>query len=204
MTRRDTFRAVGVAASALYGQATRGLPALKITNIRVITTCPPFPGFADKAYTRLVVTKVETSEPGLYGVGCATFTLRPEAVVAAIEQSIKPYVVGRDPAQVEDLWYGMNASSLWRGGPVLHNAISGVDMALWDILGKRARMPVYQLIGGRMRAAAQLSVFAGGRELRPQALHQRVNREQLTEPRPPGSGDTLQMLVSYDTIESRA
>jgi len=167
MTRRDTFRAVGaagVAASALYGQATRGLPALKITNVRVITTCPPFPGFQDKAYTRMVVTKVETSEPGLYGVGCATFTLRPEAVVAAIEHSIKPYVIGRDPAHIEDLWYGMNASSLWRSGPVLHNAISGVDMALWDILGKRARMPVYQLIGGRMRAAAQCYAHAAGRD----------------------------------------
>ena len=166
MTRRDTFRAsaAGIAASALYGQATRGLPPLKITNVRVITTCPPFPGFQAKAYTRLVVTKVETSEPGLYGVGCATFTFRPEAVVAAIEHAIKPYVLGRDPAQIEDLWYGMNASSLWRSGPVLHNAISGVDMALWDILGKRARMPVYELIGGRMRAAAQCYAHAAGRD----------------------------------------
>ncbi len=154
----------GVAAGALYAQATRGMPPLKITNVKVITTCPPFPGFQLKAYTRLVVTKVETSEPGLYGVGCATFTFRPEAVAAAIEQSIKPFVTGKDPAMIEDLWYAMNASSLWRSGPVLHNAISGIDMALWDILGKRARMPVYQLIGGRMRAAAQCYAHAAGRD----------------------------------------
>lgn len=167
MTRRTTFRAAAAAglwANAGYAQAVRGLPALKITNVKVFGVCPPFPGFNLKAYTRLVVVKVETSEPGLYGVGCATFTFRPEAVIAAIEQSIKPFVMGKDPALIEDLWYAMNASSLWRSGPVLHNAISGIDMALWDIQGKRARMPVYDLLGGRMRAAAQCYAHAAGRD----------------------------------------
>ena len=168
MTRRDTFRTA--AASALAGatpvsaQPNRGLPPLRITNVKVITTCPPFPGFQLKAYTRLVVTKVETSEPGLYGVGCATYTFRPEAVAAAIEQSLKPFVIGKNPEMVEDLWAAMNASTLWRSGPVLHNAISGIDMALWDIKSKRAGMPLYQFLGGKMRAAAQCYAHAGGRD----------------------------------------
>jgi len=168
MTRRDAFGALGTAGLAAqtpaYAQAARGLPALKITNVKVITTCPPFPGFTAKAFTRLVVTKVETSEPGLHGVGCATYTFRPEAVVAAIEQSLKPFVIGEDPDMIEDLWYAMNASSLWRSGPVLHNAISGIDMALWDIKGKRAGVPVYQLLGGRMRASAECYAHAAGRD----------------------------------------
>jgi mannonate dehydratase len=84
--------------------------------------------------------------------------------MAAIAQSLKPFVIGKDAGMIEDLWHSMNASSLWRGGPVLHNAISGIDMALWDIQGKRAGMPVYQLLGGRMRAAAQCYAHAAGRD----------------------------------------
>ncbi|HUQ94577.1 MAG TPA: enolase C-terminal domain-like protein [Bryobacteraceae bacterium] len=168
ITRRNTFKTLAAAnlgsAGAAYSQATRGLPPLKITAVKVIVTCPPFPGFNLKAYQRLVVTKVQTSEPGLYGVGCATFTFRPEAVVAAIEQSIAPFVIGKDPDCIEDLWAAMNASSLWRSGPVLHNSISGIDMALWDIKGKRAGMPVYQLLGGKMRSAAQCYAHAAGRD----------------------------------------
>ena len=167
LTRRDTFRtatAVAIGGSAAYAQATRGMAPIKITNVKVILTCPPFPGFDAKAYHRLVVVKVETSEPGLYGVGCATFTFRPEAVAAAIEQSLKPFVLGKDPDQIEDLWGAMNASTLWRSGPVLHNSISGIDMALWDIKGKRAGMPLYQLLGGKMRSAAQYYAHADGRD----------------------------------------
>ena len=152
------------AAQPANAQRVKGLPPIRITNVKVIRTCPPFPGFNLKAYTRLVVTKVETSEPGLYGVGCATYTFRPEAVSVAIEQYIKPFVIGKDPEMVEDLWAGMNASSLWRSGPVLHNAISGIDMALWDIKSKRAGMPLYQFLGGKMRSAAQCYAHTGGRD----------------------------------------
>lgn len=168
MTRRDTIRAaiapVLAHAQAASAQNTRGLGPVRITNVRVILTCPPFPGFSLKAYTRLVVTKVETSEAGLYGVGCGTYTFRPEAVAAAIEQYLKPFVIGKNPEMVEDLWAAMNASTLWRGGPVLHNAISGIDMALWDIKSKRAQMPLYQFLGGKMRSAAQCYAHTGGRD----------------------------------------
>src|SRR5262252_7703493 len=180
MNRRDwlQYSAAGVGAVALPLTAAAGqglfpgqaggagpqaaaqgqnLPGLRITDVRTILTQP--------AGIRLVVVKVMTSEPGLYGLGCGTFTQRARVVETAIDKYLKPFLIGKDPLQIEDIFQSSFVSSYWRNGPVLGNAMSGVDMALWDILGKRAGLPVYQLFGGKCREFVETYAHTSGRTL---------------------------------------
>ena len=114
--------------------------SVTIRDVRCICTAP--------AGLILIVVKVETSEPGLYGLGCATFAYRHLAVASIVNDYFKPLLVGRDVSRIEDIWQLCNFNSYWR------NALSGVDMALWDIKGKMANMPVYDLLGGKCREGA--------------------------------------------------
>ncbi len=128
--------------------------ATAIRDIRTIATQP--------AGARLIVVRVETTEPGLYGVGCATFTQRHLPVISAVKDHLKPLLVGQDVSRIEDIFHTMMVNGYWRNGPVLNNAISGIDMALWDIKGKVAGMPVHDLLGGACRGGAQVYVHANG------------------------------------------
>jgi mannonate dehydratase len=174
MTRRDWMRSFSMISGAGLAAglpeissaepnpapptATKGLSPLKITRVRAIMTAPQ--------KTRLVVVKVETSEPGLYGLGCATYNQRPLPVVSAVTEYLEPFCRGRDANNIEDLWQNAYTSSYWRNGPVLNCALCGVEMALWDIKGKRAGMPVYELLGGKCRFAVDTYGHADGRDLK--------------------------------------
>ena len=149
---RDALSATQPAPA--YAQALKGTAPVKIRDVRTILTAPN--------RIRLVVVKVETTEPGLVGWGCATFTQRALVVETAIEKYLKPFLVGRDVDEIEDIWQSTYVSSYWRNGPVLFNAMSGVDIALWDIKGKRAGMPLYQLMGGKVRKGADCYFHASG------------------------------------------
>ena len=127
---------------------------IKITKVSAIETCPQG--------QNLIVVRIDTNQPGLYGYGCATFTQRHRAVVTAIREYMDQLLVGRDALAINDIWSVMMNSSYWRNGPVLNNAISGCDMALWDIAGKVANMPVWQLWGGKVRKAVPVYRHAGG------------------------------------------
>src|SRR5471030_1902094 len=171
MRRRDMLGAAGGAAAAAttllasrdaqaqdqVSRATRGMAMPKIKDISVIECAPKG--------SRLTVVKITADQAGLYGYGCATFTQRADLVKPAVELYLKPLLVGRTVDQIEDIWQMSYNSSYWRNGPVENNAISGVDQALWDIKGRMAGMPVYQLLGGKAREAVDLYGHAEGAEI---------------------------------------
>jgi mannonate dehydratase len=114
------------------------------------------------AGVRLTVVKVTTDQDGLYGYGCATFTQRADLVKPAVEKYLKPFLLNKTTDRIEGIWQSCYDSSYWKNGPVLNTAISGIDMALWDIKGRQAGMPVYQLVGGKCREAADIYGHADG------------------------------------------
>ena len=136
-------------------KASRGMPPLKITDVCVIVTCPG---------RNYVLVKILTNEPGLYGVGDATLNGRELAVAEDLEKHVAPLLIGRDPEMVEDIWQYLYRGPYWRSGPVQMSALAAVDVALWDIKGKRAGMPVYQLLGGHTRTGARAYTHASGKE----------------------------------------
>lgn len=102
----------------------------RIKDISVIECAP--------GGSRLTVVKITTDQDGLYGYGCATFTQRADLVKPAVERYLKPFLLGKTTDRIEDIWQSCY-SSYWKDGPVLNNALSGIDRALWDKVVSRSK-----------------------------------------------------------------
>jgi mannonate dehydratase len=127
---------------------------MRITDVRVIVTCPG---------RNYVFVKVLTDQPGLYGVGEGTLN-GSEPIVAEALRHIGHLLIGRDPQRIEDLWHLVYRQGYWRGGPIFTAAQAAIDLALWDIKGKQAGLPVYQLLGGKAREGVTCYSHAHGRD----------------------------------------
>lgn len=124
----------------------------RIVDAKVIVTCPG----------RNFVTLKIVTEEGLHGIGDATLNGRELAVASYLRDHVIPCLIGRDAHAIEDIWQYLYRGAYWRGGPVGMSAIASVDMALWDIKGKAAGLPVYQLLGGRCRHGVMVYGHANG------------------------------------------
>jgi mannonate dehydratase len=130
--------------------------AIRITRVSASITAPDG--------VNLVIVRIETTEPGLIGWGCATFTQRAFAVAEIVDAYLEPLLCGRDVADISDIWQTTTLDAYWRGGPDLGSALAGVDEALWDIAGKRHGVPTWTLLGGRVRTAVETYTHASGRD----------------------------------------
>lgn len=110
---------------------------------------------------RWLFLRMETSD-GLVGWGEPIVEGRAETVRTAVEELMDNYLLGEDPARIEDHWQRMYRGGFYRGGPVLMSAIAGIDQALWDIKGKRFGAPIYELLGGRARDRIRVYQWIGG------------------------------------------
>jgi galactonate dehydratase len=111
-----------------------------------------------------VLVKVETDQPGLYGWGEASLELKTRAVVGAIDD-LAPMLIGEDPTRIEHLYQKLYRMSFFRLGVIGMSAISGIEHALWDILGKSLNVPVYKLLGGAVRDKVRMYTHLGGGEM---------------------------------------
>lgn len=128
---------------------------MKISDIKVFVSCPG---------RNFVTLKIYTDE-GVYGLGDATVNGREMAVVAYLQEHVVPCLIGKDPHQIEDIWQYLYKGVYWRRGPITMAAIAAVDMALWDIKGKVAGLPVYQLLGGKSRTGITAYGHANGENI---------------------------------------
>lgn len=129
---------------------------MKITDVKTFVV--------DCFRTNWVFVKVYTDE-GICGVGEGTLEYKEKALCGAVEH-IKNYLVGKDPRQIEKHYHDIYRDAYWRGGAVLMSALSAVECALWDILGKSLGVPVYQLLGGKVNDDCRIYVngwFAGAK-----------------------------------------
>ena len=156
---------------------------MKITRITPI--------MADGGHRIIVFVKVETDQPGLIGWGEATLEGKPRAIAGCI-QDMEPMILGQDPRRIEHCWQILYRSGFWRMGVIGLSAISGIDQALWDIKGKDLGVPVYELLGGRVRDKVRVYTHFTGPSATGRAICcelRRVRRQRALQGRARLDGD---------------
>jgi len=143
---------------------------MKITDIKTLVV--------NAQMRNWIFVKVETDQPGLYGWGEATMEFKTRAVVGAVED-FKPMVLGQDPTRIEHLFQIMYRHSFWRVGAIGMTALSAIEQACWDILGKELNAPVYRLLGGRVRDRVRVYTHLGGGEMK--AVYETMDAGPLVE-----------------------
>jgi galactonate dehydratase len=148
MNRREALAATAIGLGAVAAVNAADAPitpkgAMKITKLETYLVQP-----------RWLFLKVHT-DAGIVGLGEPVVEGRAETVATAVKE-IEPYLVGKDPRQVTHHWQAIYRHAFYRGGPVLTSALSGIDLALWDIKGKALGVPVYELLGGPTRSKVRL------------------------------------------------
>ncbi|MCP3387807.1 galactonate dehydratase [Bradyrhizobium sp. CCGB12] len=125
-----------------------------------------------------VFVRVETDQPGLYGWGEATLEWKTRAVAGAVED-LAPLLLGRDPRDIEQLVRVMKKQSFWRLGVIGTSAVSGIELALWDIFGKSLGVPVWRLLGGKVRDRVKVYTHLGLGDMR--AVYETLEAEPLVQ-----------------------
>jgi mannonate dehydratase len=128
---------------------------VKITDAKVIVSCPG---------RNFVTLKIFTDQ-GIYGLGDATLNGMEKAVASYLENYCIPALIGKDPANTEDIWHYFYRGAYWKRGSVTMTAVSAIDMALWDIKGKSLNTPLYNLLGGRSREKVLVYCHSNGKDL---------------------------------------
>jgi galactonate dehydratase len=130
---------------------------MKITDVRALVVHAEMRNW--------VFVKVETDQNGLCGWGEASLEWKTRSVVGAVED-FKPMLLGEDPTRIEHLYQKLYRQSFWRLGVIGMSAISGIEQACWDILGKSLGVPVYKLLGGAVRDRVRMYTHLGGGDMR--------------------------------------
>ena len=128
---------------------------MKIIKAEVFVTCP------DRNFVTLKIT----TDEGFVGIGDATLNGRELSVASYLEDHLCPQLIDLDPSRIEDIWQTFYKGAYWRRGPVTMTAIAAIDMALWDIKGKVAGLPVYELLGGASREGVMVYCHATGHSI---------------------------------------
>lgn len=155
MKRRAFLSAAALgslATAPVFGQTPAAGLHLKITGLKTFVV--------NVGSVNWVFVKIHTNQ-GLTGLGEGSVTSKEATIAEAIREHER-FLVGKDPTEIERLWQAMFRYPRWRGGPVLNSAISAVEIALWDILGKAVGLPIYRLLGGACRDRIRMYVHAGG------------------------------------------